>query len=492
MLGVIFATELALVVGLVVQLLRRRRAEEQQRISDERYRSVVETQSDLICRFLPDSTLTFVNDAYCRTWGKTRDELLGTKFIELIPEAERGRVLDRIRQIHAGVDSHEHPVTLPDGTIGWHHWINQAIVDERGTMVELQGVGRDITARWRAEEAVRQLEAHTAAMLRAIPDLMFVFTPDGTYVDYHARDESLLLVPPAQFLGRKISDVMPAPLADRFMEALRHVDGTAEPVVVDYELQLSELHAFEARIVSAGEGRMLSIVRDVTDAKRAVARIRDLAGRLILGQESERQRIARELHDDLSQKVAMLGIGVDRLAARFPAAGEAFGELTEQVRDIAMAIHNLSHELHPSKLHMLGLAAALQSLCRDVSRQSGVSVSFTSVSVPEPIDPGVALCLYRVAQEALHNVARHSRSREALVHLSFADDHLYLHIADGGIGFDATAPQEGLGLISMRERVSLVGGELVLHAFPDGGTRIGVRVPIAAFAAAALRDARSA
>jgi PAS domain S-box-containing protein len=477
----IFAGQLALIVGLLVQRVRRRRAEEQTRNSEERYRSVVDTQSELICRFLPDSTLTFVNDAYCRFWNKSREELLGTSFLDVIPPAARESVLEHIGRIRCGMDSHEHPVTLLDGTVGWHHWINHAIVDEHGQLLELQGVGRDITDRRRAEEAVTQLEARNSAMLRAIPDLMFVLLPDGTCVDYHARDPKLLFVPPGKFLGRTIRDVMPPALADMFMDALDRASRSPEPVVVEYELPMDELRCYEARLVDAEHGRFLSMVRDVTESKRAQELNRDLAGRLIASQEDERQRIARELHDDLSQKIALLNIEIDQLVGELKADEHRsrLRKISLDAAGIATDVHNLSHELHPSKLQTLGLVAAMQSLCRDVSRQFGVDVAFSAAGLPESVDPNVSLCLYRITQEALHNVARHSGAREASVRLTRDDDGLSLQIADPGIGFDPRVQHAGLGLISMRERVSFVKGQLAIHAFPGGGTHLDVRVPLA-------------
>ena len=122
----IFAAQMGLIVGLLLQRARRRRAEKDASNSEARYRNVVDTQSEMICRFLPDATLTFVNDAYCRFFNKTRRELLGHRFTEFIPPAARAPVLERIGRIKSGVDSHEHPVTLSDGTIGWQQWINQA------------------------------------------------------------------------------------------------------------------------------------------------------------------------------------------------------------------------------------------------------------------------------------------------------------------------------------------------------------------------------
>jgi PAS domain S-box-containing protein len=474
---VIFAAQLALIVGLVVQRASRRRVEARLRNNEELYRSVVDTQSDLICRFHPDSTLTFVNDAYCRFWNRSREELLGRKFIEFIPPKVRDVVLEGIVRIRYGSDSQEHEVILPDGSVGWHHWVNHAIVDERGAIIEFQGVGRDITDYRRAEAALQQADERHTAMLRAIPDLMFVILRDGTYVDYNARDETLLFAPPSAFLGRTVRQIMPPALADVFMEAIERAFARDETVVVEYELQLEDTKYFEGRIVRAGADRVLSIVRDLTEAKRTAQLNRELAGRLIASQEAERRRIARELHDDLSQTTALLMMDIERLSKRYPQEQPRFLELSERAHEIAAGLHNLSYELHPSKLETLGLLSALKALCRDISQQGGVPIAFTHESIPGGVDPNVSLCLYRITQEALHNVARHSHATDAEVRLAADAQHLTLHIADSGVGFDARTSHAGLGLVSMRERAALLRGEMVVETFPGGGTRIGVRVP---------------
>ncbi|HKE82223.1 MAG TPA: PAS domain-containing protein [Vicinamibacterales bacterium] len=336
------------------------------------------------------------------------------------------------------------------------------------------------TRRRRAEEELRRSEARTSAILRALPDLMFVQDRNGTFVDFHARDHTLLLVPPEAFIGKTIRDIMPA-LGDRFMTAIEQAYRTHEPVVVEYELQLDELRHFEARIVPADDGRVLSIVRDVTVAKRALELNRVLAGRVIVSQEAERQRIARELHDDLSQKIALLNIDVSQLAHDLP-IHEYRGRLdrlSSQAKEIATDLYDLSHELHPSRLQTLGLVESVRLLCQDVSQQHHLAVTFSASGLPDIVDPSVSLCLYRITQEALHNVAKHSRACNASVRLQRDDDEIVLVIEDSGVGFDPLANDHaGLGLISMRERVSVLKGDLVIEAADRGGTRIKVRVPL--------------
>jgi signal transduction histidine kinase len=335
--------------------------------------------------------------------------------------------------------------------------------------------------RRRAEAALRHSEMRNSAILRALPDLVFVIDRNGRYVDYHARDQKLLFVPPEAFLGKTIREIMPRTLADTLMEALERATTTDEPVIVNYELPLDELRHFEARFVPADNSRVLSVVRDVTESKRAIELNRALAGRIIVSQEQERQRIARELHDDLSQKIGLLNLEVDQIADEV--AGDVhrtrLEQVSSQIGEIAGDLSNLSHRLHPSRLQTLGLIESVRLLCSEISQRRQVNIAFSSTEVPSAVDPRVSLCLYRIAQEALHNVAKHSQARDAFVELTREGNEVYLQIADTGVGFDPVALEHaGLGLVSMRERVGVLKGDLVINATPGGGTRIGVRVPL--------------
>jgi signal transduction histidine kinase len=209
--------------------------------------------------------------------------------------------------------------------------------------------------------------------------------------------------------------------------------------------------------------------------------VQTLAGRLIAAQEQERARIARELHDDLSQKLAVLSIDLNRLVGQTGGSEGLTRHLQAaamSVGDIATGVHNLSHQLHPARLEMLGLEPALRSLCRDMSSAHNLRVEFEHEPFNGPIPYEAALCLFRVAQEALRNVVRHSVSSVAHVRLSHVPGVLQLQIADLGRGFSGGPAEGGLGLVSMRERVHFAGGEMALQSTPGHGTRIEVRVPV--------------
>jgi PAS domain S-box-containing protein len=372
---------------------------------------------------------------------------------------------------------------LPDGTEGWHRWIHSAIVDQHGRVTEYQGVGRDITEQKRAENALRSAEQRNSAILRAIPDLMFVLRRDGTYVDYHARDPSVIFVPPAQFLGRTVRDIFSPDLAETVMEAIERCCVTGEPVVIEFELNVGYLRYNEARLVPLPNDQVLSIVRDLTEAKRAHDLNRALAGRLIVSQEEERQRIARELHDDLSQKIAVLNIDVDRLSHQLQNTEHRtrLHNISTQVTEVAEHLHDLSYELHPARLQTLGLLESLRVMCIEFSHQRNIEVTFEANDgeLPLAIDQTVSLCLYRITQEALHNVARHSRAAEASVRLSYDGSDIGLEVSDSGVGFEAHSNRHtGLGVVSMRERVSVLNGKLVIYTAPGRGTRIVARIPL--------------
>jgi signal transduction histidine kinase len=204
-------------------------------------------------------------------------------------------------------------------------------------------------------------------------------------------------------------------------------------------------------------------------------RIRDLGARLLKAQETERARIARELHDDIAQQLALLQIDLEMMGRG--AVGDGFGEVLNRAQSIGQSMRALSHRLHPAKLRLIGLSAALESLRAELS-QSGVEITFAHHDVPPSLPPDLTLCLFRVVQEALHNAIRHSGARHVSVDLH-GGSALALTIVDDGSGFDVNrAWGLGLGLISMRERVEAIGGTFSIHATPGTGTRLEVVVPL--------------
>ena len=232
--------------------------------------------------------------------------------------------------------------------------------------------------------------------------------------------------------------------------------------------------------------RVLVTREDITRHKQAEEALRNLGGQLIKAQEDERRRVARELHDDLNQRLAILSLELDQLGLRMPKDREDLSASVRTLRvraqEISSEIHRLSHLLHPAKLDHLGLAAGVKTLCEEVSEHHHIEIDFSLSGFPGALSPDISLCVYRVAQESLHNITKHSGARTAQVALRKTTRAIHLRVLDTGCGFDAASNGAGLGLISMKERLRLVGGKITIRSRSMIGTQIDVQVPLEASA----------
>ena len=219
-------------------------------------------------------------------------------------------------------------------------------------------------------------------------------------------------------------------------------------------------------------------------------RIRDLGARLLNAQEAERGRIARELHDDISQQMALLQIDLEllTLAVSSGQGADLAADTLRRAQEVSKSVHDLSHRLHPSKLRLMGLVAALRGLQHEMAGP-GTTIRFTDENVPADLPLDLTVTLFRIAQEAVQNALKHSGAREISVVLSGGPDQLALTIADDGTGFELKGVSgHGLGLISMEERVEAIDGTFDIQSAPGRGTRVDVRVPLPSATAAAGRD----
>lgn len=213
-------------------------------------------------------------------------------------------------------------------------------------------------------------------------------------------------------------------------------------------------------------------------------KLRALTARLMLVQEEESKRIARELHDAFSQRLAALSTESRLLKKQLPPktgkVARKLDAIADQIGGLARDIHQMSRRLHPAILDDLGLAAALKAECTAFAQLHSIRVNCRAGRIPAALLDSVALCLYRVVQESLQNIAKHSRAREVDVRLTASKGEIELSIEDFGDGFDLRSLKDkrGLGLISMEERVRFVGGTFTIDSRPGKGTRVRVRVPL--------------
>jgi PAS domain S-box-containing protein len=262
----------------------------------------------------------------------------------------------------------------------------------------------------------------------------------------------------------------------------RRKDGIEFPV----EIALSPAQPDAPRLVLATIVDISSRRQAEESLRLSQVELRRLTGRLLQAQETESRRIARELHDDLGQGLALLTVELDLLRQKpldvASQLGARIQALLGHVKQLSSSVHDMSHQLHPSKLEQLGLVAALRSLCKEMAASHGLEIAFTATDrqLPAVVPPDTAVCLYRIAQEALRNAVKHGGAQHATVMLSATAEVISLRIADDGVGFDPRQIQGkgGLGLVSMRERVLHLGGQIVIDSQPEKGTRVDVHISL--------------
>ncbi len=245
---------------------------------------------------------------------------------------------------------------------------------------------------------------------------------------------------------------------------------------------------------------VVTLAAQTRKLQRSESLLRDLSGRLIHAQDEERKRIACELHDDFGQRISLLKIELELLAQEErpitrPGGAPRLRDVISRTDEFASDLQHLSHTLHSSRLQYVGLQSALKELCSDVAHRQDVVVELRAEPLAAPVQPEVALCLYRIAQEGLHNAAKHSGARQIMVLLSDDKRVVRMRIVDSGKGFDVTKASGGLGLPSMRARLRMLGGELLLHSAPGNGTALIAQVPLKALNVpvhGAFADTRSA
>ena len=217
----------------------------------------------------------------------------------------------------------------------------------------------------------------------------------------------------------------------------------------------------------------------MVEAGRTQESLRRMSGNLIEAQEQERRRIAHELHDNLGQELALVKVTLDRLIEESDECFKpALTDLSNRLSAVSNTTREISHGLYPTQLEYLGLQKAMNRLCDEVQRSKNLLINLKIGNVPNQLPSSASLCLYRVAQETLHNVIKHSQAKNVQVELSADDGQILLRIIDDGVGFDLSHEVAGLGLASMRQRVRVVGGSIDISSSLKRGTRIEVRVPI--------------
>jgi PAS domain S-box-containing protein len=476
--------------GTIQDITERKRAEE----ARSRLASIVESSDDAIISKNLDGIIVSWNRGAEQIFGFREAEALGQPITILIPPELREEEKAILQKARAGenVERYETLRATKEGKKIDVSLTISPVRDGTGKIVGASEIARDITDRMRGEQALLESERRFRLVANTAPVMIWTSSLDKL-CDYFNQ-------PWLEFTGRPLG----AELGNGWTEGVHPDDFTAcldtytrafdarQPFEMQYRLRR---HDGEYRwIFDAGVPRFnsdnsfagyIGSCIDITDRKLAEEALSTVGRRLMEAQEEERSRIARELHDDINQRLALLANGLQEFEQAMSAHNasvpqKGLQELWQLTNEIATDIQHISHQLHPSKLHYLGLAAAVRDLCREFSQQHKIKIECVVQDLPQDLEENISLSLFRTAQESLRNAVKHSHARHVKVEMTCRSSVVQLRVSDDGNGFNPEdlRSKHGLGLVSMKERLRSVGGEFAVWSKPSLGTQVEGRVPV--------------
>lgn len=442
-----------------------------------------------------------LSDRWCTDFGIERSRTVGALHYDLFPDIpERWKEAHRRCLAGETLRAEEDQWDRGDGKTNWMHWEIRPWGDRDGLPEGMLIFAEDITERKNIEEALRESEATTRLLLENAAQAILAVDTSGVIVMANRMVNSMFGYSPNELIGQSHGALIPAAIQARHLEHMtsffadptvrmmgagldmvgRRKDGSFFPI----EVSLSTVQTQRGLLAVSFVSDITARKKAETDLKESEERLRALAGRLLTAQEEERRNLARELHDDITQRLAFLSIELGRLAKALPDSQrenrERVQALQAQTFRASSEVRRLSHGLHPSVITDFGLSVALEEFCAEFERVHEIKVHYETPAEDLRFKDMGATCLFRVAQESLKNAATHGQATRVEVTLSVQNGLIQLRIADNGNGFTMGADdaKAGLGLISMTERIRLVNGTLTVSSKPGQGTEIIATVPL--------------
>ncbi len=498
------------IVGMIVDVTERQHAEQALREKNDALETqtrVLQSQEELLRIFVQnvpagvamldhDMRYLQVSDRWCTDYGLSATHVLGRSHYEIFPDLpERWKEIHRRGLAGETLRAEEDRWDREGGTI-WSRWEIRPWKNRDGLPGGILIFSEDVTRRKQMEGALIESEDKFRLLLDSTAEAIYgidlehrcTFCNPACFrtLGHERMDE---------VVGKNMHDMIHHTRADGTVlpveECLVHrVASTGEGVHAEDEVFWRasgtsfpvEYWSYPQRRGDKVVGAVVAFI-DITERKLTEAALANVSRKLIEAQEQERNRISRELHDNIGQRLALLSFELEELhedPSILLEVRSRIDELQKQSVEIASDIQSLSHELDSAKLQYLGIARAMKGFCQEFGEQQKVEIDFQTYELPGPLSPDISLCFFRVLQEALHNSAKHSGVRHFEVRLWGTSDEIHLTVSDSGAGFarEAAKTSRGLGLISMEERLKLVNGTLSIDSQPKRGTTIHARVPI--------------
>jgi len=462
----------------------RLRMERALRESEAKFRSVSDLAACAIW-ILQDGRIVYLNQSVENITGYSHEELLAMDAQELVHPDFRETLRARVTA-NRTLSNFQYKIRTKSGEERWLELTDNFISYEGRAAILCSAF--DITAAKRAEIELQERTLYLESLIANSPLGIVVKDEERRVLFCNPAFEQMFQYSQADLQGKDLDDFI-APHAReeavRLSNSVQH-GGMAQARTqrVRKDGTFLDVELYGVRVYS-GDKFVASFViyQDITERKKSEEKLLSLRNRIARAQEEERARIARDLHDDTGQRLALLSIDLEQLKQ---ASIKLKSSLTQQLEALVKAaseitsdVHNVSRRLHPSQVELLGLVPALSNFCKDFSARNGMEIQFYHESLHSKPPQDAALCLFRVAQEAIRNVQKHSGTRNALVQLDENSGSVRLRVSDHGAGFDPDASEhpQGLGLLSMQERLHSLGGELFVHSRPGGGTCIEACIP---------------
>ncbi|MDE3067994.1 MAG: PAS domain S-box protein [Verrucomicrobiota bacterium] len=485
---------------LKAQVLERQRAENALRESQARYSTLIETAHDVIFSLAPDGRITALNPAFQKITGWPPSAWLGKAFAPLVHPDDVTLAVERFYGVLQGKlapQLWEYRVRKSDG---------QFIIGEftlarelkNGKPVGVFGIGRDITERKRAEEALRLSEERFRLLVSNVKDYaIFLLEPDGRVASWNVGAERIYGYREDEIFGRHVSCFYP-PQDTRSGKPQRHLETARQRGWIEEEgwrVRKDGSRYWANTVITAvrdesGELRWFAkIVRDMTERKQMDEALRQLSRKILEAQEEERRRISRELHDEVGQSLTAVSVALATLRHNGVADSENFSRTLAGSQRLLVGtmetVHRFARELRPALLDELGLLPAVRSHVKNFAARSGLRVRFSADAAAERLNVEQKTALFRIAQESLTNVAKHAHASRVRFSIRQTEDGICMEIADNGRSFrgdpgTAAKQKQRLGLLGMQERVKLLNGEFSILPEPGRGTTVRVTIPFQA------------